>query len=140
MANYIENFKSKTDWLNVLQRNFKAPLDRSSIFGSYDDAVLYAKGDATTPDSRGLYGTSYVGQVITVYENGEVNVYVINESRELQSVGSGNGSLSLTNVTIVDGKVQSWTDFEDGDQIQVKINGNTYLVHSSNITLIQEGK
>ena len=42
--------------------------------------------------------------------------------------------------TIVDGKVQSWTDFEDGDQIQVKINGNTYLVHSSNITLIQEGK
>ena len=47
MANYIENFKSKTDWLNVLQRNFKAPLDRSSMFDSYDDAVLYAKGDAT---------------------------------------------------------------------------------------------
>lgn len=48
--------------------------------------------------------------------------------------------VKLANGTIVDGKVQSWTDFEDGDQIQVKINGNTYLVHSSNITLIQEGK
>lgn len=48
--------------------------------------------------------------------------------------------VKLADGTIVDGKVQSWTDFEDGDQIQVKINGNTYLVHSSNITLIQEGK
>lgn len=34
-------------------------------------------------------------------------------------------------------KVQSWTDFEDGDQIQfTDENGVTYLVHSSNITLI----
>ena len=33
--------------------------------------------------------------------------------------------------------VDSWKDYEDGDQIQVKdTNGNTYLVHSTNITLI----
>lgn len=33
--------------------------------------------------------------------------------------------------------VDSWTDYEDGDQIQVKdTDGNTYLVHSTNITLI----
>ena len=33
--------------------------------------------------------------------------------------------------------VDSWTDYEDGDQIQVKDkDGNTYLVHSTNITLI----
>ena len=48
--------------------------------------------------------------------------------------------VKLADGTIVDGRVQSWTDYEDGDQIQVKINGNTYLVHSSNITLIQEGE
>ena len=48
--------------------------------------------------------------------------------------------VKLADGTIVNGKVQNWTDYEDGDQIQVKINGNTYLVHSSNITLIQEGK
>lgn len=48
--------------------------------------------------------------------------------------------VKLADGTIVDGKVQNWTDFEDGDQLQVKINGNTYLVHSSNITLIQEGE
>lgn len=44
--------------------------------------------------------------------------------------------ISLPNGEIVEGKVQSWTDFEDGDQIQVKINGTTYLVHSSNIALM----
>ena len=36
---------------------------------------------------------------------------------------------------IAQGKVQSWKDFEDGDQIQVKIDGVTYLSHSSNIVL-----
>ena len=44
--------------------------------------------------------------------------------------------ISLPNGEVVEGKVSSWTDFEDGDQIQVKINGKTYLVHSSNIALI----
>ena len=41
--------------------------------------------------------------------------------------------IGLPNGEVVEGKVSSWTDFEDGDQIQVKINGKTYLVHSSNI-------
>ena len=46
--------------------------------------------------------------------------------------------ISLPNGEIIDGKVQSWTDYEDGDQIQVKINGVTYLVHSSQVVLISE--
>ena len=44
--------------------------------------------------------------------------------------------LGLPNGEVVEGKVSSWTDFEDGDQIQVRIEGKTYLVHSSNIVLI----
>lgn len=46
--------------------------------------------------------------------------------------------IQLPNGEIVEGKVTSWTDFEDGDQIQVKIDGKSYLVHSSNIVLISE--
>ena len=46
--------------------------------------------------------------------------------------------IALPNGEVVEGKVSSWTDFEDGDQIQVKINGKTYLVHSSNIVLISD--
>ena len=44
----------------------------------------------------------------------------------------------LPNGETIEGEVESWTDYEDGDQIQVKINGTTYLVHSSNIVLIAE--
>ena len=46
--------------------------------------------------------------------------------------------IGLPNGQVVEGKVSSWTDFEDGDQIQVKIDGKTYLVHSSNIVLISD--
>ena len=44
--------------------------------------------------------------------------------------------IELPNGEVVDGKVQSWTDYEDGDQLQVKIDGKQYLVHSSNVVLI----
>jgi ribosomal protein S1 len=44
----------------------------------------------------------------------------------------------LPNGEVIEGEVTSWTDYEDGDQIQVTINGKTYLVHSSNIVLISE--
>ena len=46
--------------------------------------------------------------------------------------------ISLPNGEIVEGKVQSWKDFDDGDQVQVKINEKTYLVHSINVVLISE--
>lgn len=40
--------------------------------------------------------------------------------------------------SVVSGKIESWKDYDDGDQIQVKIDGTTYLVHSANIALIKE--
>ena len=46
--------------------------------------------------------------------------------------------ISLPNGEIIEGTIDSWTDFEDGDQIQVKIDGVVYLVHSSDIVLIKE--
>lgn len=39
----------------------------------------------------------------------------------------------------VRGKVESWKDYGDGDQIQVKVDGDMYLVHSANVALIKEG-
>ena len=44
--------------------------------------------------------------------------------------------LQLPDGTIIEGKVQSWTDYADGDQIQVKINGKQYLIHSEDVVLI----
>lgn len=43
--------------------------------------------------------------------------------------------VELPNGDIIEGKVSSWNDYE-GDQIQVKIDGKQYLVHSSDIVLI----
>ena len=44
----------------------------------------------------------------------------------------------LPNGEIVEGEVEGWTDYEDGDQIQVKIDGVIYLVHSTDVVLIKE--
>lgn len=44
--------------------------------------------------------------------------------------------IALPNGKVIEGAVESWTDYEDCDQIQVKIDGKTYLVHSSNICLM----
>lgn len=46
--------------------------------------------------------------------------------------------LSMADGTIVRGKVESWRDYEDGEQIQVKIDGVVYLVNSVNITLMNK--
>lgn len=45
--------------------------------------------------------------------------------------------INLPNGEIIEGKVDSWKDYE-GDQIQVKIDGKTYLVHAEDIVLISE--
>lgn len=47
--------------------------------------------------------------------------------------------IELPNGDIVEGKVQSWTDYEDGDQLQIKIDDVVYLVHSTDVTLIYKG-
>lgn len=44
--------------------------------------------------------------------------------------------LKMPDGTIVEGNVESWRDYEDG-QLQVVIDGVTYLVHSSNIVMRQ---
>ena len=81
MAEYVESFGSKLDWAMPFQRTGKFPIDRTSMFSSYADALAYAKQDGT--DSRKLGGTSYIGQPITVYGKGsdgatdEVALYLI---------------------------------------------------------------
>lgn len=44
--------------------------------------------------------------------------------------------ICLPNGEVIEGKVESWKDFDDGDQIQVRVNGKIYLVHSENVALI----
>lgn len=45
--------------------------------------------------------------------------------------------IKLIDGEIIEGTVDSWKDFENSDQIQVTINGTTYLTHCTNVTLIK---
>lgn len=46
--------------------------------------------------------------------------------------------ISMPDGTVIDGIVQSWKDFDDGDTIQVKIDDVTYLTHISNVVLMTD--
>lgn len=47
--------------------------------------------------------------------------------------------IELPGGEVVEGAVQSWTDFEDGDQIQVKIHGVIYLTDTTRCVMAQKG-
>lgn len=46
--------------------------------------------------------------------------------------------IQLQNGTRIEGKVESWRDYEDGEQIQVTVDGVTYLTNSYNCTLVYD--
>ena len=46
--------------------------------------------------------------------------------------------IRLPNGEIVEGKVDSWKDFEDGDQLQITVDDVTYLVHATDAALMTE--
>ncbi len=49
--------------------------------------------------------------------------------------------ISFGDGTVKKIEIQSWTDFEDGDQIQITAkDGTTYLAHSLNCILVKEGR
>lgn len=97
MASYVENFKSKLDWAMPFQRTGKFPLDRSSIFSSYADALAYARQDES--DSRKLGGTSYVGQIIAIYGNDQVGTGTEVAAYIITSVGENAALMKLAQTT-----------------------------------------
>lgn len=46
--------------------------------------------------------------------------------------------LGLPNGNVIEGEVDSWRDYGDGDQIQVTIDGVTYLTHATDVVLIDQ--
>lgn len=46
--------------------------------------------------------------------------------------------ISLPDGSFIQGTVESWRDYDDGDQLQVTIDGVTYLTHASNVVLIAD--
>lgn len=100
MSDYILDVKSQTskvDWAFPFQRTGPFPLDRSSVFSSLEDAQKYA-GGAT--DERQLSGSSYIGQIISVYtienEVPTVGAYIIGPARTLMKLAATTASGDLS--------------------------------------------
>lgn len=85
----------KMDFPLAIQRADIFPLDPSTLFTSKADADLYAAGGA---DSRGLGGTVYAGQIVTVVENDKVTVYTVEANGTLKALG-GETATSLADLT-----------------------------------------
>lgn len=48
------------------------------------------------------------------------------------------GYVKLPNGEVVEGVVSSWKDYDNGDVVQVVINGTTYLTHYENVVLVSD--
>lgn len=126
MAEYILDVKSQTsklDWAFPFQRTGAFPIDRSAVFSSLTDAQNYALGvgeGEEARDERKLGGTSYVGQVISVYEaaveadeeNGiepspaSVNAYIITPTRSLMKLAATTASGNVAaDIAVLQGQV-----------------------------------
>ncbi len=46
--------------------------------------------------------------------------------------------VKLPNGSVVEGKLDSWRDYEDSDIVQVKIDGTTYYTNAVNVVLIDD--
>lgn len=95
MATLIGNNKpSMMAFPSALNRMGTFPIDISSVWYSYDEAVAYATQTNFTPKYEGQTGLPYVGQILTVVETADdgttsVTAYSIqNEAGDLAQVGT----------------------------------------------------
>lgn len=132
MAEYIHdvlNQTSKLDWAFPFQRTGAFPLDRSILFSSLADATAYALGDGS--DERELGGTSYVGQIISVYEaateeggSASANAYIITPARGLLKLAATTASGDVTaDIANLQGQVAAL--LSDVEALEAAI-GNVY--------------
>lgn len=94
MATLITSKPSMMAFPSALNRMGTFPIDISSVWYSYEDAVAYATQTNFEPTYEGQTGLPYVGQILTVVETAEdgttsVTAYSIqNEAGDLARVGT----------------------------------------------------
>ena len=109
MASNITDYSLYTSWGLSFDRNNKFPLDNSSLYFSLAEAQEYATNGST----------AYIGQIISVVEDGIAHAYVIEDANgKLQKIGEVNISgiegletLLATKQDVIPGKSLSTEDF-----------------------------
>ena len=72
-----------------------------------------------------------LGATVSAYAFGNQSWFDTTYSFERVQIAMPDGS-------VIEGKVQSWQDYEDSDVVQVKVGGKVYLTHYMNVVLISE--
>ena len=72
-----------------------------------------------------------IGVTVTAYAWGNRSWFDTTYSFDRVQIAMPDGS-------VVEGKVQSWQDYENSDVVQVKVDGKVYLTHYMNVVLISE--
>jgi len=69
-----------------------------------------------------------------------VSIFILNSCGNMQIIDTtyefDTAVIFLPNGETIEGKVDSWGNYDNSDMTQVEINGKTYLTHSSNVILI----
>jgi len=130
--------EKKYDIFSPFQRTKSFPLDISTIFYSYGDALKYAQG--LGDDEKKLGKTSYLGQIISVVNTAvtpnTVDVYKIDLNkdtgiRQLSEIGTGGGGgggegkvkdIKINSTSILD--AAGYAQFNTSDGIKSKLENN----------------
>lgn len=103
MASYVaENVTNVVSYPLALRPTSAFPLDARSMFGSKAAADAAA---LTAVNAGGSESAFYIGQILTVYENGVVSHYSIQEDKTLKEVGAAVMGDDQAIVVGADGKI-----------------------------------
>ena len=124
MKQYTESAKKQMEWKVPFRRDDAFPLDRSTIFTSYEELLEYASSyrdeynETERPHSKGI---PYVGQVVTVSTNTGVTVY------KIEGIGSEDAA-----VVEIENKLtaNNTIDIDSGNTISVKIRSHENFIGS----------
>ena len=114
----VASQKGKIDWPGAIQRSDAFPLDRSSVFSSLADAEIYIQG--LPNDSRGLGATSYIGQIISVYNEDTKQVCPYLVQILLDSAGNISGRI-LREIVLESNQGTFYIDGGNAEQAEAEV-------------------
>ena len=72
-----------------------------------------------------------LGATVTSYAWGNQSWFDTTYSFEYVQIAMPNGD-------VIEGRVQSWLDFDNSDVVQIKVDNKVYLTHYMNVVLISK--
>ena len=76
---------------------------------------------------------SVILMIVSVYTMANGNIQFFDTTYKFDTA-----QIRMPDGSVVVGEVDSWLDYDNSDQIQIEMNGATYLTHASNVVLVSK--